>query len=67
MFDAQVPPDCVLDNVVVEPIQKDVVPVDATGAAKGVNVIIAESVVVPQAFNATYDKVTGPVSFKPGV
>ena len=53
MLDAQVPPDCVLDSVVEEPIQKDVVPVDATGAANGVNVIIAESVVVPQAFNAT--------------
>ena len=53
MLEAHVPPDCVFDNVVVEPIQNEVVPVDATGAANGVSVIIAESEEVPQAFKAT--------------
>jgi hypothetical protein len=48
----QVPPDTVFTSVVVEPKQKFVVPVEATGLARGVNVINAVSAFEPQEFNA---------------
>ena len=52
LFVDHVPPASVLTRVVVVPRQNVVVPVEATGLAKGVNVINAVSALEPHEFNA---------------